>query len=61
MGPIASDLKEVKFFKDITFGQLWDSRETASMTVLEENVFDTWYHGRMVLMGDSVHKVGLRY
>ncbi|KAJ6131991.1 FAD/NAD(P)-binding domain-containing protein [Penicillium samsonianum] len=57
IGPIVSHLKEIKFFKDITFGQLWDSRETASMTALEENVFDTWYHGRMVLMGDSVHKM----
>lgn len=53
----AEELKNIQFYQHITFGDLWDSRETASMTVLEENTFKTWYHGRLVLLGDSVHKM----
>jgi FAD dependent monooxygenase len=53
----AERLRDVLVYRDITFGALWDRRATASMTALEENVFRTWHHGRMVLIGDSVHKV----
>lgn len=54
---VASHYRERRFYQDITFGQVWDARETVSMTALEENVFSTWHHGRMALLGDSVHKV----
>jgi FAD dependent monooxygenase len=53
----AEELRNINFYRDITFGQVWENRETASMTVLEENTFETWYHGRLVLLGDSVHKM----
>ncbi|KAF7169438.1 hypothetical protein CNMCM6106_004343 [Aspergillus hiratsukae] len=53
----AERLRNVLVYRDITFGAIWDRRETASMTALEENVFRTWHHGRMVLIGDSVHKM----
>jgi FAD dependent monooxygenase len=54
---MAEKLKDVRFYKDITFGQVWTNKEAASMTALEETVFQTWHHGRMALLGDSVHKV----
>jgi FAD dependent monooxygenase len=54
---MAEKLKDVRFYKDITFGQVWTNKEVASMTALEETVFQTWHHGRMALLGDSVHKV----
>lgn len=53
----AEQLKHLRFHKHLTFGQLWDNRETASMTALEENTFKTWHHGRLALLGDSVHKM----
>lgn len=53
----AEEMRKTVFYKDITFGRLWKNRETASMTVLEKNTFQNWSHGRLVLIGDSVHKM----
>ncbi|CAI7598820.1 unnamed protein product [Penicillium palitans] len=53
----AEELRSTVFFKDLNFGHLWETRETVSMTVLEENTFETWYHDRLVLLGDSAHKM----
>jgi hypothetical protein len=40
-----------------TVKDLWDARVKATMVPLEEGVIERWYHCRVVLMGDSVHKV----
>ncbi|KAE8391142.1 FAD/NAD(P)-binding domain-containing protein [Aspergillus alliaceus] len=53
----AEVLRNIQVHQDITFGQIWENRETVSMTALEENTLKTWYHGRLVLLGDSVHKM----
>lgn len=53
----AEELRGVRFYQDIIFGKIWDNRETASMVVLEEGTFKTWYHNRLVLLGDSIHKM----
>ncbi|KAJ5853965.1 hypothetical protein N7534_006508 [Penicillium rubens] len=53
----AEELRTIVFYKDINFGQLWENRETVSMTVLEEHTFDIWHHDRLVLLGDSAHKM----
>ncbi|KAJ9481899.1 hypothetical protein VN97_g11557 [Penicillium thymicola] len=53
----AEELRSIVFHKDVNFGHLWEARETVSMTVLEENTFETWYHDRLVLLGDSAHKM----
>ncbi|PYI33097.1 FAD/NAD(P)-binding domain-containing protein [Aspergillus indologenus CBS 114.80] len=50
-------LKHVRFFKDVCVGDLWKNKEVYSMTALEEGLFKTWFFDRMVLMGDSVHKM----
>ncbi|RAK97742.1 FAD-dependent oxidoreductase [Aspergillus ibericus CBS 121593] len=50
-------LKHVRFWKDICVGDLWKNREVFSMTALEEGFFETWHYERMVLAGDSVHKM----
>ncbi|CAK48314.1 hypothetical protein CBS115989_8867 [Aspergillus niger] len=50
-------VKHVRFWKDICVGDLWKNREVSSMTALEEGLFETWHHERMVLIGDSVHKM----
>ncbi|RAL12476.1 FAD-dependent oxidoreductase [Aspergillus homomorphus CBS 101889] len=60
----ASDTASVvkKYAKDIiwrevTFGDIWDRKTRYNTAVLEENVFDTWHHKRIVCIGDSVHKM----
>ena len=41
----------------LSFNQIWINREVVGITNLEENVFSTWHHGRVVCIGDSMHKV----
>lgn len=54
---LCSRLGNVRIWKDICIRHLWNTREVASMTALEEGLFKTWHHDRVVLLGDSVHKV----
>ncbi|KAF9004134.1 hypothetical protein BGZ52_009220, partial [Haplosporangium bisporale] len=59
--------KEVRDFKMpggkdgalITLGDLIDRtpKDLISKVMLEEKVFDTWYGGRTVLLGDACHKL----
>ncbi|KAL4732976.1 FAD/NAD(P)-binding domain-containing protein [Aspergillus similis] len=54
---VAERVRHRRLYKNITFGQVWDKREVATMTPLEEGLLQTWHHGRMVLVGDSAHKM----
>lgn len=49
---------DVPVWKGIRFGDIWEKRTTFNMTALQESVFQTWSHGRVVCVGDSIHKVG---
>lgn len=40
-----------------TVKDLWGTRVKATMVPLEEGVSPRWYHNRVALIGDSVHKV----
>ena len=40
---------------------LWDKRTKFAMVSLEEVVFDKWWEGRVCLVGDSAHKVGVLF
>ncbi|RAL12393.1 putative FAD binding monooxygenase [Aspergillus homomorphus CBS 101889] len=42
---------------DVTFEQVWKNRETIAMVPLEEKLFQHWHYGRLVCIGDSVHKM----
>lgn len=42
---------------EYTVKDLWDARVKGTMVPLEEGVIKQWSHNRVVLMGDSVHKV----
>ncbi|KAG0037390.1 hypothetical protein BGZ82_002632 [Podila clonocystis] len=44
---------------DIVLGDLIDKtpKDLISKVMLEEKVFDTWYDGRIALLGDACHKV----
>ncbi|KIA75418.1 hypothetical protein HK57_00138 [Aspergillus ustus] len=41
----------------IQFGDLWKHRRVVGITNLEEGVFSTWHCGRVVCIGDSMHKM----
>jgi 2-polyprenyl-6-methoxyphenol hydroxylase-like FAD-dependent oxidoreductase len=44
-------------FADITFKDLWDTKDLGNLRLLEQGISKTWSHGRLVLVGDAVHKV----
>ncbi|KAG0330714.1 hypothetical protein BG000_011560 [Podila horticola] len=68
-GPEAAEVmcKEVRHFKIpggkdgeiLTIGDLIDRtpKDLISKVMLEEKIFDTWYGGRTVLLGDACHKL----
>jgi 2-polyprenyl-6-methoxyphenol hydroxylase-like FAD-dependent oxidoreductase len=41
----------------VTFGDLWRARLRAKLVDLEEGILETWYAGRVVLLGDAAHKM----
>ncbi|KAK9424712.1 hypothetical protein SUNI508_13557 [Seiridium unicorne] len=42
---------------DITFEDLWKGRDVGNLRHLEQGISRVWSRGRVVLLGDSVHKV----
>lgn len=41
----------------VTFDALWQRRTKTTLTVLEEALYTHWTCDRVVLLGDSVHKM----
>ncbi|KAL2857965.1 hypothetical protein BJY01DRAFT_230820 [Aspergillus pseudoustus] len=55
---LCSRMQDVYLYNGLYFGDLWKKSEVASMTALEEGLLKTWfYDDRMVLVGDSAHKM----
>ncbi|KAJ5143331.1 uncharacterized protein N7515_002118 [Penicillium bovifimosum] len=54
---LCRELQGVTIWRDITVSDLWKTKIVASMTALEEGLFETWNFNRIVLLGDSVHKM----
>ena len=52
-----AQIADVHVYKDLHVRDLWKTRLVASMTALEEFLLQTWHYDRMVLLGDSIHKV----
>ncbi|KAG0261829.1 hypothetical protein DFQ27_002752 [Actinomortierella ambigua] len=40
-----------------TIGQLFEHTQSISRIMLEDKFYETWHHGRTVLIGDACHKV----
>ncbi|KAG0243115.1 hypothetical protein BGW41_002977 [Actinomortierella wolfii] len=40
-----------------TIGQLFEHSKSISRIMLEDRFYETWWHGRTVLIGDACHKV----
>lgn len=43
--------------ENITFGDLYDAKTSATLQALPEIVFSKWHYGRMLIIGDAAHKV----
>jgi len=41
----------------MVFGELWQKRTRGTLISLEEGILKHWHFGRIVLAGDSAHKV----
>ncbi|CAI7619657.1 unnamed protein product [Penicillium palitans] len=54
---LCSKLSHVSILGDIRVEDLWRNKLVASMTALEEGLLETWHFNRIVLLGDSVHKM----
>lgn len=54
---IVSKLRDHKFTEAVSFGDLWDHKSRAAILSIEEGVLSQWHVGRMVLVGDSAHKM----
>ncbi|KAH7028242.1 FAD binding domain-containing protein [Macrophomina phaseolina] len=52
-----SKLGSVPILNDVRFSDVWQRRTTFNASVMEESVFPTWSCGRLVCIGDSIHKM----
>lgn len=53
----AKELAHIHVTPTVTFGDLWSETDWSFASGLEEGVAETWYGDRVVLMGDTVHKM----
>ncbi|KAL4997968.1 hypothetical protein BDV10DRAFT_80596 [Aspergillus recurvatus] len=54
---LCSRFAAVRLADGVCVRNLWESRKVASMTAMEEGLFETWSAGRVVLLGDAVRKM----
>jgi FAD dependent monooxygenase len=54
---IAESFATDHIWNGLQFGEVWKKRQVFGVTNLEENVFQTWHWGRILCIGDSMHKV----
>ncbi|EKG18528.1 Monooxygenase FAD-binding protein [Macrophomina phaseolina MS6] len=54
---VFSEMADVTITDDVTFSDMYRARRAAVMTPLEQGLVDTWFSGRMFLLGDAAHKM----
>jgi FAD dependent monooxygenase len=54
---VGERFKDVKMTENLTFGDLWKNKSRSAALNIEEGILDKWHAGRIVLVGDSAHKV----
>jgi FAD dependent monooxygenase len=54
---IAEKFKKVQFAETLTFGDLYKNKTRSGALNIEEGILEKWHAGRIVLVGDSAHKV----
>lgn len=53
---LAQRVMDQPITQEIKFRHLWESKTWAKMVDYQEGFLKKWYYGRIVLVGDSVHK-----
>ncbi|KAI1169348.1 hypothetical protein F5B18DRAFT_646207 [Nemania serpens] len=53
---LAASIIDHPITESVKFSYLWNNRTRSNLISLEEGVLERWYHGRIVLAGDAVHK-----
>lgn len=53
----AKEMAHIHVTPTTTFGDLWNETEWSFASGLEEGLAETWYGDRVVLIGDTVHKM----
>lgn len=53
----ANKLKDIVFTENVKLADLWKHKNRGGLLNIEEGVLDKWHAGRIVLVGDSAHKV----
>lgn len=62
-GVVANNFEKAKEFWNksitdkVTFGQIYSKKSTSTLTPLHEVVWKKWFFERIILLGDSAHKV----
>lgn len=46
-----------KITGSVTFGDIWKNRRNATLLAMDEGIVKDWSYGRIVLLGDSAHKM----
>lgn len=54
---VIANISDAPVTDGVRWCDVWAAREQALMTALEEGLSHSWKSGRMLLLGDSVHKV----
>ncbi|KAI1496976.1 hypothetical protein F5X99DRAFT_423941 [Biscogniauxia marginata] len=54
---LAHDYLRMNLDNDVTFGDLWESRYVSKLELLEQGICRSWSLDRVVLVGDSAHKL----
>lgn len=57
MEEVAERYSDLALHEKVKFKDLWNTRIRAGLVTLEEGVLSQWHAGRIVLVGDSAHKV----
>ncbi|TAQ89191.1 hypothetical protein B7494_g2482 [Chlorociboria aeruginascens] len=53
----AASVADRPISESLVFGDLWKKRFRGQIVDLEEGILEHWHFGRMVLVGDSAHKI----
>ena len=57
MEDVAKRFSDVALNEKVKFKDVWEARTRAGLLAIEEGVLSQWHAGRIVLAGDSAHKV----
>ena len=55
---LATANEHVMVTETVSFGEIYANKTKSTITPLPHHVFKRWHWGRIMLLGDSVHKVG---